>query len=111
MTSYPGIRDPSTPLRMTMPLALSLHPIKRFLQDFEIAGVPNFVARIFNPFLFQRVLRWTIGFVEDAEHTGERKRCELVCGDLVSDIVAQLVLRCAVPFFFLDEFEAAAFLR
>src|SRR6187200_1655057 len=55
--------------------------------------------------------RWTIGFVEDAEDAREWERCELVCGDLVSYVVPELVLGCAVPFLFLDDFEAAALLR
>ena len=48
-----GSRDPSTALRMTMPAALSFHPIERFLKNFEIAGVANFVARILNPLVLQ----------------------------------------------------------
>ena len=91
-------------------LPRSLHPIKRFLKNLDIAGVANLFARILNPLLFQRIFRWTIGFVEDAEYAGERKRCEFVRGDLVGDVMTELVFGCAVPFLFLDNFEAAAFL-
>src|SRR5260370_39241230 len=46
-------RDLSTALRMTMLLALSLHSVEGFLENFEIAGVANLFARILNPFLLQ----------------------------------------------------------
>ena len=40
-------------LSMTMLLALSLHSVEGFLENFEIAGVANLFARVLNPFLLQ----------------------------------------------------------
>src|SRR4029453_14916776 len=95
---------------MTMRVALSLHSVEGFLENFDIAGVANLFARILNPLLFQRVLRWAIGFVEHAEHARERKRLEFIRSKFVRDVVAEFVLGCVVPFLFLDHFEAAALL-
>src|SRR6187431_2485061 len=96
---------------MTMPSALSLHSVEGFLENCEIAGIASFFAGRLNPLFLQCVLRWTIGFVEHTENAGERKRCEFVCGDFVGDVVPQFILWCAVPFLFLNYFEASALLR
>ena len=96
---------------MTMYSALSLHFVEGFLENFEIAGVAGFFARSLDPFLLQRILRWAVHFVEDAEDAGKGKCREFVRGELVSDVMPQFVLRRAVPFLFLDDFEAAAFFR
>src|SRR5436190_10796116 len=93
--------------RMTMYSALSLHSVEGLLENFEIAGVTGFFARSLDPFLLQRILRWAIGFVEYAENAGERERRELVRGELVGDVVTELILGRPVPFPFLDDFEAA----
>src|SRR4029077_5726464 len=97
---------PSTTLWMTMLQASSLHSVEGLLENFEIAGVAGFFARSLDPFLLQRILRRAIGFVEDAEDAGEGKCGEFVRGDLIGDVMPQLVLRCAVPFLFLNDFEA-----
>ena len=70
-----------------------------------------FLARGFDPFLLERVLGRTIGFVKHSEDAGERELRELVGGELVGDVVTEFVLGRVVPFSFLDQFEAAAFLR
>src|SRR6266478_3609402 len=96
--------------RMTMYSALSLHFVEGFLENFEIAGVAGFFARSLDPFLLQRILRWSVRFVKHAEDAGERKRCEFIRGEFVGDVVAEFVLGCVVPFLFLDHFETAALL-
>src|SRR5882672_10798769 len=95
-------RGPSAPL--------SLHFVEGFLENVEIAGVANLFARVLNPFFFQRVFGRTIGFVKHAEDAWERKRCEFIRGEFVGDVVAEFVLRCVVPFPFLDHFETAPLL-
>src|SRR5437879_3323549 len=110
-TAATEFQDPSTVLRMTMPSALSLHSVEGFLEDLEIAGVPSLLTSVLDPFLFQRVFGRAIGFVEHTEDAGERKLREFVGGELVGDVVSELVLGCAVPFLFLDHFKAAALLR
>ena len=47
--------------------ALSLHSIKSFLQQLQVARVANFLARIVDPFLFQRVFGRTVVLVEDGK--------------------------------------------
>ena len=94
-----------------MRAALSLNSVEGFLKNFKIAGVANLFARLLNPLFLQRILRRTIGFVKHSEYAGERKRGEFIRGDLVGDVVTEFVLGCAVPFLFLDHFEAAALLR
>jgi hypothetical protein len=94
-----------------MPAALSLHAIKRFLEKFEIRSVAALFARRLNPFLLQRVFGWAIVLVKNPKYSRERELGEFVGGELVGDVVAQLVLGRVVPFLFLNHFEAAAFLR
>src|SRR5437764_11316971 len=96
---------------MTARSALSLHPIKSFLSQLQVARVANFLARIVDPLFFERVFRWAIGLVKNAEDAGERELREFVSGELVGDVVPELVLGTVVPFLFLDHFEAAALLR
>src|SRR5881227_3384337 len=96
--------------RMTMYSALSLHFVEGFLENFEIAGVAGFFARSLDPFLLQRILRWSVRFVEDAEDAGKGNCGEFVRGDFIRDVMPQFVLGCAVPFLFLNDFEAAPFL-
>ena len=48
-----------------------LHPIKRLLQEFEVARVSDFRARRLDPFLLEHILRWAIGFKEDTEKSWE----------------------------------------
>jgi len=76
---------------------------------FEIGSVTGLLAGGLDPFLFQRVLGRAIRFVKYAEDAGERELGEFVGGQLVGDVVTQLVLGRVVPFLFLDHFEAAAF--
>src|SRR5437667_3425202 len=117
---FGGDAPPATELALTPPplqqlmtarYALSLHSVEGLLEQFEIGSLTSFFARAFDPLLFERVLRRAVGFVEDAENPGERELGEFVGSELVGNIMPQLVLGCAVPFLFLDHFEAAAFLR
>src|SRR6266853_2508356 len=87
--------------RMTMYSALSLHFVEGFLENFEIARVAGFFSRSLDPFLLQRILRRAVRFVEDAEDAGEGKCRKFIRGDLIGDVMPQLVLGCAVPFLFL----------
>src|SRR5262249_8762710 len=89
--------------------SLSFHSVKCLLENRLIACLAEFLARLLNPFFLERILRRAIGFVECPEYAGEGERGEFVRGELVGDVVPELVLRCAVPSFFLDYFEAAAF--
>src|SRR5260370_12561935 len=109
--ALPESRDPSTLLRMTMPPALSLHSVERFLQKLKVGRVASFFASGLNPLFLERVFGRTIGFVEHAEDSWERELRQFVSCELVGDVVPQLVLGCIVPFLFLDHFETAAFLR
>jgi len=52
-----------------------LHPIKRLLQNLEVAGVVELGAAGLNPFLFQRVLGRTIDLVENSKQARERLIC------------------------------------
>ena len=49
----------------------SLHPIERLLQQLQIARLREFLARLINPLLLQRILGWPIVLIEDAEDAGE----------------------------------------
>src|SRR5438105_10781990 len=96
---------------MTTRSALLFHPIERLLEKLQISGVAGLFTAALNPFLFQGVFGWTIGFVEHTEDTREGKLREFVGGELVGDVVAEFVLWTVVPFLFLDQLEAAAFAR
>ncbi len=48
------------------------HPIKRFLQEFQITRLTELLASIINPLLFQSVFGRAVVLVEDAEDAGER---------------------------------------
>ena len=52
---------------MTTRDALSLHSVEGLLEQFEITCVANFLARIVDPFLFQRVFGRTVVLVEDGK--------------------------------------------
>src|SRR6184192_1109116 len=89
----------------------SFHSIEGLLENLLIAGFSEFLSRLIDPFFLQRILRRAIGLVEHAEDAGEWELGKFVRGELVSDVVAKLVLGCVVPFLFLDHFETAALLR
>src|SRR5438552_3811934 len=89
----------------------SLHAIKCLLQKLEVAGISHFLPRALDPFFLQRILGRTIALIKDAEDAGEWELREFVGSELVSDVVAQLVLGSVVPFLFLDHFEATALAR
>ncbi len=91
--------------------ALSLHSIESFPKQLEIRGIASFLTRALDPFFFQRIFCGPIGLIKDAEHARKGKLRQFVSGELVGDVVPQLVLRSIVPFLFLDHFEAAAFFR
>ncbi len=101
---------PLTTLRMTMLQASSLHSVEGLLENFDVARATNFFSSGFNPLLFESVFSRAIGFVEYAEDARERELREFVRSELVCHVVPQFVLGCVVPFPFLDQFEAAAFL-
>jgi hypothetical protein len=48
----------------------SLHSIKRFLQSHHVGQIAGFLARGFNPFLFERVLGGTFVLIKHSEHAG-----------------------------------------
>src|SRR5882724_13675688 len=87
----------------------SFHPVEGFLEQVEVGRIAQLLSSSIDPFFFQRVLGWPIGFVKDAEDAGERDLGQFVSGEFVGDVVTQLVFRSVVPFLFLDQFEAAAF--
>src|SRR6267143_6809170 len=89
--------------------ALSFHSVECLLEQFQIAGVSCFLASGLDPFFLESILRWPVVLIKDAEDAWERQLRQFICGELVGDIVAQLVLGGVVPFLFLDQFEAAAF--
>src|SRR6266436_3257028 len=92
-------------------IATSFYSVECFLENFEIAGVASLLSARLDPLLLQRILRWTVSLIKYAEDARERERGQSVRCQLVGDIVAHFVLGCAVPFLFLDHFEAAAFFR
>lgn len=47
------------------------HPVKRLLQKFQVRGISGLFAAALNPLLFQRILRWSVILVKDAENAGE----------------------------------------
>src|SRR5437763_1710054 len=65
----------------------------------------------FDPFFLEGILRRPVVLVKDAEDARERQLRQFIGGELVGDVVAQLVLGGVVPFLFLDQLEAAAFAR
>src|SRR5205823_7038225 len=67
--------------------ALSFHSVECFLENFDIARATNLFSGGFNPLLFESVFSRAIGFVEYAEHSGERELREFVRCELVSDVV------------------------
>jgi len=74
-----------------MPQASSFHSVECLLENFDIARATNLFSGGFNPLLFESVFSRTIGFVENAEHSGERKLREFVRCELVSDVVPQIL--------------------
>ena len=47
--------------------ALLFHSVECFLEELQIRSVANFLARIVDPFLFQRVFGRTVVLVEDGK--------------------------------------------
>ena len=90
---------------------MSFHSVECFLEQFQVRSTASLFTGRLDPFFLERVLGRTIGFVKHAKDAGERERGEFICGELVGNVVAHFILGCAVPFSFLDHFEAAAFLR
>ena len=89
----------------------SLHSVECLLEKLQVRGIAGLLARTLDPLFLERVLGRAIALVEDAEHSWKRKLRQFVGGELVGDVVAQLVLRGVVPFFLLDQLEGAAFAR
>jgi hypothetical protein len=86
----------------------SFHSVERLLKEFQITRIPNLLACLIDPLLFQGILGRTIAFVEDAR---ERELGQLIRGELVGDVVEEFVLGSVVPFFLVDQREGAAFAR
>src|SRR5207244_1865327 len=72
--------------------ARSLHPVECLLENLDVDRISHFFPSLIDPLFLERVLSGTIGFVEDAEDTGERNLCQFVGGELVGDIVTEFVL-------------------
>jgi hypothetical protein len=120
LKDFDGHRPPLQKLRLTQPplqqwmtprSALSLHSVEGFLEKFQIARVTGFLATALNPFFLESIFCRPVVLVKDAEDAGERQLRQFVGGELVGNVVTQLVLRGVVPFLFLDHFEATAFFR
>ena len=77
-----------------------LHPGKCLFQQFEIAGVTQLRARRFDPFSLERVLGGAIAFKENTKYAGKGLVSQPIRRNLVGYIVTSLVLRSAVPLFF-----------
>ena len=60
-------------LRLFLFRAPLLQPIKRLLQDLQIAGVIELRSSGLYPLLFQRILGRTIDLIEHPKQTGERQ--------------------------------------
>src|SRR5437762_215731 len=88
--------------------ALSFRSVECRLEQFQIAGVPCFLASRLDPFFLEGILRRPVVLVKDAEDARERQLRQFIGGKLVGDVVAQLVLGGVVPFLFLDQLKAAA---
>ncbi len=91
--------------------ALSFHSVECFLEQFQITGVSCFLASALDPFFLESILCRPVILVEDAEDARKRQLRQFIGGELVGDVVAQLVLVGVVPLLFLDQLEAAAFAR
>src|SRR6266850_81604 len=89
--------------------ALSFHSVECLLEELQVRSVSCFLASGLDPFFLERILRWPVVLVKDAEDAWERQLRQFIGGELVGDIVAQLVLGGVVPFLFLDQLETAAF--
>ena len=65
------------PLGVAPPIPAThlFHPIESLLEDFDVGGVTNFFARDLDPLFLERVFRWAVGLVEDAEDAGEWEVC------------------------------------
>ena len=68
----------------------SLHSVEGFLQQLQVSWLAELFARVVDPFLFERVFGGTIGLKENSEHSREWQRCQLVGGELIGDVVAEL---------------------
>src|SRR4029077_14520642 len=88
--------------------ALSFHSVECLLEELQVRSVSCFFASGLDPFFLEGILCWPVILVKDAEDAGERQLRQLIGGELVGDVVAQLVLGGVVPFLFLDQLEAAA---
>jgi hypothetical protein len=89
----------------------SFHSIKRFLEKLQVRSVACLFARAFNPFLLQSIFRRSVILIKHPKYSRKRELREFVGGELVGDVVAQLVLWRVVPSLLLDHFEAAALAR
>src|SRR5438105_13661911 len=78
--------------------ALSFHSIECFLEQFQIAGVPGFLASGLDPFFLESILCRPVILIKDAEDARKRYLREFIGSELVGDVVAQLVFRGVVPF-------------
>src|SRR6476660_44087 len=88
--------------------ALSFHSVECLLEELQVRSASCFFASGLDPFFLESILRRPVVLVKDAENARERQLRQFICGELVGDVVAQLVLGGVVPFLFLDQLEAAA---
>src|SRR6266403_4623617 len=89
--------------------ALSFHSVECLLEELPVRSVSCFLASRLDPFFLESILRRPVVLIKDAEDAWERQLRQFIGGELVGDVVAQLVLGGVVPFLFLDQLEAAAF--
>src|SRR5205085_9496967 len=101
----------SASLRTNASRRMSLHSVECFLEDLLIVSAAQFFAAAIDPSFFQGVFGGAIGFVKDAEDTGERQLRQFVSSELVGDIMAEFILETIVPFLFLDQLEGASLAR
>src|SRR4029077_714623 len=88
--------------------ALSFHSAECLLEGLQVRSVSCFLASGLDPLFLESILRRPVILIKDAEDARKRKLRQFIGGKLVGDIVAQLILGGVVPFFFLDQLEAAA---
>src|SRR5437868_10607064 len=91
----------SASLRTNASRRMSLHSVECFLEDLLIVSAAQFFAAAIDPSFFQGVFGRAIGFVKDAEDTGEGQLRHFVSSELVGDVVTEFVLGSVVPFSFL----------
>src|SRR5437899_10945547 len=91
--------------------ALLFHSVERLLEKLQIRHAAGFFASTLDPFFLESILCRSVILIKHPKYSGEWELRQFVSGELVGDVVPQLVLGRVVPFLLLDHFETAAFLR